>query len=62
MSKQQQHHDGGAVAQAIPMTRAQQFFETIEDPMNSVIAASVITMSSLGIVLGGAWFISTLMG
>ena len=61
MSKQQ-NQDGAAVAQAIPMSRAHQFFATIEDPMNSVIAASVITMSSLGIVLGGAWMISMLMG
>ena len=34
----------------------------IDDPMFSVIAASLITISTLGIVLSGAWFIDMVLG
>lgn len=30
----------------------------LQDPMRSVVVASATCMSSLGIVLGGSWFIS----
>jgi hypothetical protein len=38
-----------------PLT--QRFAERIQDPMGGVIAASVATMGSLGVVLAGSWFI-----
>ncbi|MFK7975445.1 MAG: hypothetical protein AB8C02_04880 [Halioglobus sp.] len=30
----------------------------LQDPLRSVVVASATCMSSLGIVLGGSWFIS----
>jgi hypothetical protein len=35
----------------------QRFAEWIHDPMGGVIAASVATIGSLGIVLSGSWLI-----
>lgn len=36
----------------------QTFSEWLQDPMGSVIAASVATISTFGIVLGGIWSIN----
>jgi hypothetical protein len=33
----------------------------VEDPMRSVIAASIATMSTLGIVLSGIWAINVVL-
>ncbi len=44
-----------------PQTRGARVVAALEDPMNSVIAASVVTMSTLGVVLSGAWFINTIV-
>lgn len=42
-------------APATPQSRVERW---VDDPMRSVIAASVGTMSTLGIVLSGIWAIS----
>jgi hypothetical protein len=34
------------------------FVEWIQDPMGSVIAASVATIGSLGLVLSGIWMVN----
>jgi hypothetical protein len=44
--------------QAIPMTRAQRFGQWIQDPMGGVIAASVATIGSFGVVISGMWAIN----
>lgn len=38
-------------------TFGQRFVQWVQDPMGGVIAASVATMSSLGVVLSGSWLI-----
>ncbi|MEM8564601.1 MAG: hypothetical protein AAGF57_20335 [Pseudomonadota bacterium] len=38
-------------------TFGQRFGQWVQDPMGGVIAASVATMSSLGVVLSGSWLI-----
>ena len=50
-----------AVAQAMPLTPMQRFGRFIQDPMGSVIAASIATMSTLGVVLSGMWFINAIL-
>lgn len=45
-------------SQATPMTRTQRFGEWIQDPMGGVIAASVATIGSFGVVLSGMWAIN----
>ena len=40
---------------------SQRFAEWINDPMGGVIAASVATIGSLGIVLSGSWLIHTVI-
>ena len=47
--------------QASEQTRGARVVAALEDPMNSVIAASLVTMSTLGVVLSGAWFINTIV-
>ena len=37
------------------------FAEWIQDPMGGVIAASVATIGSLGVVLSGSWLIHTVI-
>ena len=51
-------------AQAIsaPQTRGQRFSEWLQDPLGGVIAASVSTIGAFGMVLGGTFFIHTVMG
>lgn len=39
-------------------SRGQRFSQWIQDPMGSVIAASVGTIGSFGIVLSGVWAIN----
>lgn len=48
-------HDDSHTAQA---SRAQRFNEWIQDPMGGVIAASVATIGSFGVVLSGMWAIN----
>jgi hypothetical protein len=43
------------------LTPAGRFAAWVQDPMNSVVAASVATMSTLGFVLSGSWFISLML-
>lgn len=40
------------------MTRAQRFGQWIQDPMGGVIAASVATIGSFGVVISGMWAIN----
>jgi hypothetical protein len=47
-----------AIATA-PLSFKGRFVQWVQEPMGSVIAASVATMSSLGFVLSGMWFISS---
>jgi hypothetical protein len=47
-----------AIAQTALPSRLERFGTWIQEPMGGVIAASVATMSSLGIVLSGSWAIS----
>lgn len=42
---------------AASKSTGQKFAEFIQDPMGGVIAASLATMSSLGVVLSGSWII-----
>jgi len=37
------------------------FEKWVEDPMRSVVAASIATMSTLGIVLSGIWAINVVL-
>jgi len=48
--------DRPAVA-AIPQTRSSAFIRWLQDPMGSVVAATVAIIGSFGIVISGSWFI-----
>lgn len=48
-------------AAAAPQTRGQRFGEWLQDPLGGVIAASVSTIGAFGVVLGGTFFIHTVM-
>jgi hypothetical protein len=50
-----------ATVTAIEQPLSHRFAEWIQDPMGGVIAASVATMSSLGVVLLGSWSIHMLI-
>lgn len=50
-----------AAVAAIKKPLTQRFAEWIQDPMGGVIAASVATIGSLGVVLSGSWFIHMLI-
>ncbi len=43
---------------AQPTSRAARFSEWIQDPMGGVIAASVATIGSFGVVVSGIWFVN----
>ena len=45
-------------ALAAPMSRGGRFVAWLQDPMGSVIAASVATIGSFGVVLSGMWAIN----
>jgi hypothetical protein len=45
-------------ALAAPMSRRARFVEWLQDPMGSVVAASVATIGSFGVVLSGMWAIN----
>ena len=47
---------------AIPQTRGQQFLNWLEDPLGQVVAASVATIGSFGVVLSGIWFMNLIIG
>lgn len=49
--------NSATAAQLAEKPLSHRFAEWIQDPMGGVIAASVATMGSLGIVLSGSWFI-----
>ncbi|MCX2980497.1 hypothetical protein EYC98_06365 [Halieaceae bacterium IMCC14734] len=53
-----QNQQPSVFAQVMPLTPLQRFGRFIQDPMGSVIAASIATMSTLGFVLSGMWFIN----
>ena len=42
-------------------SKSSRFIEWINDPMGGVIFASIATCSTLGFVLSGMWFISSVM-
>lgn len=44
--------------QASASSRGERFGEWIQDPMGGVIAASVATIGSFGVVLSGMWAIN----
>ena len=46
-----------ATVGAVKRPLSHRFAEWIQDPMGGVIAASVATMGSLGVVLSGSWLI-----
>jgi hypothetical protein len=54
----QQSQQPTVVVSAAPLTAMQRFGRFVQDPMGSVIAASIATMSTLGFVLSGMWFIN----
>ena len=58
MTTHTQPDQATAVATAIAAPPEQGFASRLEDPMGSVIAASVLTMGSFGIVLSGIWFVN----
>lgn len=39
-------------------TGGQRFIQWLQDPLGSIIAASVATIGSLGVVLSGIWFVN----
>ena len=41
---------------------AQRFARWIQDPMGSIIAASIAAMGSLGVVMSGIWFVNLAVG
>jgi hypothetical protein len=45
-------------AKAVPLTVGQHFGQWLDDPMGGVIAASVATIGSFGVVLSGIWAIN----
>ncbi len=42
----------------VAKTRGQRFAEWLQDPMGGVIAASITTIGSLGVVVSGIWFVN----
>ncbi|MEE4143607.1 MAG: hypothetical protein V2I26_02325 [Halieaceae bacterium] len=54
----QQHQSAHDSATKTPASRPQRFSQWIQDPMGSVIAASVATIGSFGVVLSGMWAIN----
>jgi hypothetical protein len=56
--KQQQSPTNQDTSQPAVMSRGERFGEWIQDPMGSVIAASVATIGSFGVVLSGMWAIN----
>ncbi len=41
---------------------AQRFARWVQDPMGSIIAASIAAMGSLGVVMSGIWFVNLAVG
>ena len=41
-----------------PSSARERFLRWVQEPLGSVVAASVATMSTLGMVLSGSWLIS----
>lgn len=39
-------------------TTGQRFVQWLQDPLGSIIAASVASIGSLGVVLSGIWFVN----
>lgn len=50
-----------ATVTAIEKPLSHRFAEWIQDPMGGVIAASVATMGSLGVVMSGSWLIHVII-
>jgi hypothetical protein len=56
--KHQQNPTNQDTTQPPSMSRVERFGEWIQDPMGGVIAASVATIGSFGVVLSGMWAIN----
>jgi hypothetical protein len=52
---EQNTHD---ISRKSPASRTERFSQWIQDPMGSVVAASVATIGSFGVVLSGMWAIN----
>ena len=53
-----------AQATAVTITRktsGQRLLEWVEEPLGQIVAASVATIGSFGVVLSGIWFVNTLV-
>lgn len=53
----QQDENLSRTAEATSMTRGQRFIEWIQEPFGSIMAASVATIGSFGVVLSSMWAI-----
>lgn len=56
--KSQQDHPTHDISRAATASRTERFSQWIQDPLGSVIAASVATIGSFGVVLSGMWAIN----
>lgn len=45
----------------IQKTRRQRLVDWLEDPMGSVIVASVVAIGSLGVVISGIWVVDAVI-
>ncbi len=43
---------------AVKPSPGQRFVRWVQEPLGSIIAASVATIGSLGVVLSGIWFVN----
>ena len=60
MSKAQ--NTAQATAVAIPQkSSGQRLLAWVEEPLGQIVAASVATIGSFGVVLSGIWFVNTIV-
>jgi len=57
-TNKQSHQDP---AQAASLSAGQRFGRWLEDPMGGVVAASIATIGSFGVVLSGIWAINVVL-
>ena len=60
MSNLQDATQASAVA-ITQKTSGQRLLEWVEQPLGQIVAASVATIGSFGVVLSGIWFVNTLV-
>ena len=61
MSRYPQHPESTEAVETAAATPLQRFGAWVEEPMGSVITATVLTVGSFGLVLSGIWFVNVLL-